>query len=103
MSNTSESPETQEQAKPATARSRTTRQKAESAIAGSQEQETKPATSRRSSSTTRSHTTKASAVTDEESLVGGLLLPMIGDDTDVGLEYLLVGPMLRGMRVGVSL
>jgi len=47
--------------------------------------------------------TKASAVTDEESLVGGLLLPMIGDDTDVGLEYLLVGPMLRGMRVGVTL
>jgi virulence factor Mce-like protein len=47
--------------------------------------------------------TKADAVTGEERLVGGLLLPMVGDDTDVGLEYLLVGPMLRGMTVGVTL
>jgi hypothetical protein len=29
---------------------------------------------------------------------------MVGvDNTDAGLEYLLVGPMLRGMKVGVSL
>lgn len=55
MKNTSESPETQEQAKPATSRSRTSRQKTESATTVSQEQETKPATSRRSSSTARAH------------------------------------------------
>ncbi len=55
MKNTSESPETQEQVKPATSRSRTTRQKSESATTVSQEQETKPATSRRSSSTARAH------------------------------------------------
>jgi virulence factor Mce-like protein len=47
--------------------------------------------------------TKAAAVTDEENLLGGLFLPVVGDDTDTGLEYLLVGPILRGMKVGVSL
>jgi virulence factor Mce-like protein len=47
--------------------------------------------------------TKAAAVTDEENLLSGLFAPMVGDQTDPGLEYLLVGPMLRGMKVGVSL
>ena len=55
MKNTSESPETQEQAKPTTSRSRTTRQKTENATTVSQEQEKKPATPRRSSSSTRAH------------------------------------------------
>ena len=47
--------------------------------------------------------TKASAVVSEENLVSGLFSPMLRDDTDPGLEYLLVAPMLRGMKVGVSL
>jgi virulence factor Mce-like protein len=47
--------------------------------------------------------TKAAAVVDEENLLSGLFAPMVGDATDPGLEYLLVGPMLRGMRVGVTL
>jgi virulence factor Mce-like protein len=47
--------------------------------------------------------TKTSAVTDEENLLSGLFGPMVGDQTDAGLEYLLVGPMLRGMKVGVTL
>jgi phospholipid/cholesterol/gamma-HCH transport system substrate-binding protein len=47
--------------------------------------------------------TKTSAVVDEENLLSGLFNPMLSDSTDPGLEYLLVGPMLRGMKVGVSL
>ena len=48
--------------------------------------------------------TRSAAVTDEENLLSGLFTPMVGrDDTDPGLEYLLLGPMLRGMKVGVSL
>jgi hypothetical protein len=47
--------------------------------------------------------TKAAAVTTEENLLSGLFAPMVGDQTDPGLEYLLVGPMLRGMKVGVTL
>ena len=47
--------------------------------------------------------TRASAVVDEENLLSGLFAPMMGDATDPGLEYLLVGPMLRGMKVGVDL
>ena len=47
--------------------------------------------------------TRTSAVVDEENLLSGLFAPMMGDATDPGLEYLLVGPMLRGMKVGVAL
>ena len=47
--------------------------------------------------------TKTAAVVNEENLLSGLFGPMVGDATDPGLEYLLVGPMLRGMKVGVSL
>jgi len=47
--------------------------------------------------------TRANAVVDEENLLSGLFAPMMGDATDPGLEYLLVGPMLRGMKVGVDL
>src|SRR3954453_18851701 len=47
--------------------------------------------------------TRASAVIDEENLLSGLFAPMMGDATDPGLEYLLVGPMLRGMKGGVDL
>jgi phospholipid/cholesterol/gamma-HCH transport system substrate-binding protein len=46
---------------------------------------------------------KDSAVVDEENLLSGLFAPMVGDATDPGLEYLLVGPLMRGMKVGVSL
>src|SRR5947209_2653358 len=47
--------------------------------------------------------TRSSAVIDEENLLSGLFGPMMGDATDPGLEYLLVGPLLRGMKVGVAL
>jgi hypothetical protein len=48
--------------------------------------------------------TKLSAISDEMNLVSGLYRPIIGpQDADSGLEYLLVAPMLRGMKVGVSL
>ena len=52
---------------------------------------------------TKTAVTQPSPVVDEENLLSGLLGPMVGDATDPGLEYLLVGPMLRGMKVGVSL
>ena len=55
MKNTSESPEIQEQEPAKPTRSRTPRSKPENATTGSQEQESKPATTRRSSSTARSH------------------------------------------------
>jgi len=47
--------------------------------------------------------TRSSAVVDEENLLSGLFAPMMGDATDPDLEYLLVGPLLRGMKVGVTL
>jgi len=48
--------------------------------------------------------TRSSAVIDEENLVSGLFTPMVGAaNSDAGLEDLLLGPMLRGMNVGVSL
>ncbi len=58
MTNTSDSPEIQEQGPAKPARSRTPRPKPENATTGSQEQESKPVTSRRSSSTTRSQAEK---------------------------------------------
>src|SRR3954454_21900590 len=47
--------------------------------------------------------TRSAAVVDEENLLSGLFAPMMGDATDPDLEYLLVGPLLRGMKVGVTL
>ncbi len=68
MKDTSESPETQEQAKPATTKSRSTRQKTENATTVSSEQEAKPATSRRSPTTrARTSTEKANAAPAPES------------------------------------
>jgi phospholipid/cholesterol/gamma-HCH transport system substrate-binding protein len=54
-----------------------------------------------SSSTTA---TRSSALVDEQNLIAGLFTPMVGaQQSDAGLEDLLLGPMLRGMNVGVSL
>lgn len=47
--------------------------------------------------------TRTSVLTSEENLLAGLFTPMVGSDhTDAGLEDLLLGPMLRGMKVSVS-
>jgi len=47
---------------------------------------------------------RTSAVVDEQNLIAGLFTPMVGaGQSDSGLEDLLLGPMLRGMSVGVSL
>ena len=48
--------------------------------------------------------TRSSAVVDEQNLIAGIFTPMVGaQQSDAGLEDLLLGPMLRGMSVGVSL
>jgi phospholipid/cholesterol/gamma-HCH transport system substrate-binding protein len=46
---------------------------------------------------------KAAAVSQEENLLYGLFRPMLAGSGDPGLEYLLIGPLLRGMTVGVTL
>jgi translation initiation factor IF-2 len=61
MKDTSETPEVQEQAKPANMRSRSTRQKTESTATVSSEQEARPATSRTRSSTPRVRAAKEKA------------------------------------------
>jgi virulence factor Mce-like protein len=44
------------------------------------------------------------ALTTEESFINGLFSPVLrGETSDAGLEDLLLGPMLRGMKVGVTL
>jgi len=65
----------------------------------------KPATAKHTAARTGPAPTavRAAAVTQEEDLLSGLLRPMLRESTDAGLEYLLVGPILRGMKVGVSL
>jgi len=65
-----------------------------------------PATAKRTAATTPASAptaVKAAAVTQEESLLSGLFRPMLADNSDAGLEYLLIGPILRGMNVGVAL
>jgi len=48
--------------------------------------------------------TRSSDVIDEQNLISGLFTPIVGaGDANAGLEDLLLGPMLRGMNVGVSL
>jgi phospholipid/cholesterol/gamma-HCH transport system substrate-binding protein len=68
-------------------------------------QASKPAAAKRTAATSGPPVTavRAAAVTNEENLLSGLFRPMLGDHADPGLEYLLVGPILRGMKVSVSL